>query len=481
MRMIVSSLQKHITITEFWRALSFVLKRLETIAKFLTKLPPFFTFTLYFLHFFRASLRIYNFFKKTKNKNLGDTCKFLFAIFKVSIAVLALILLSWGLVSLPTLLLTSFFAYSILKLIHSSIVLLVSCIAYQKIDKNCIEQQWRRAQYRDNITKHTCLLSAGLLFVLLNSLFNVGTGILIWSNPLLLLTDGLMAVALLAAAIYVFYKINKSKQITPEKQKQQIEKIKKFLFLFGLSWIALFVTVIAPSMGIAAIIAALILLCAQDVILTIYYYFNSVDLPNPAPANLNQEQFNLSSQSNYDYYQNFSPAYYLASDISENLPQINDLMKANKKFILKITLLKILELRDQRAKIAKLNGMSRFFSSAEKLKIKEDYLLLELAWSLNTDNLGDLIELILDSSDLFATKRIGILGDLELQKILSHLIFLAEQEKCNQRTEVVKPKLFYQSFWKKMGVCTAISQALQASREIEAHLNSNSPEIAYVN
>ncbi len=156
--------------------------------------------------------------------------------------------------------------------------------------------------------------------------------------------------------------------------------------LFGLSRIALLVAAVAPGLGISAIIAALILLCAQDVILTIYYYFYGVEIP--------------------------------------------------------------------------------IFSSEEKLKIKEGYSLLELAWSLNTDNLGDLIELILDSSDLLAT-RVGILGDLELQRILGHLIFLAEQEKRSQRVEIVKPKAFYHSFWKKVGACEAISQALQVSREIE--------------
>lgn len=483
MLMIVSSLQKHITTTDFWRALSFVLKRAETIAKYLTHLPLFFLFSLYLFHFFRAALRIYSFLTRTKNKNLGDTCKFLFSVFKVSISVIALILLGWGLVSLPSLLITSFFAYTLLKLIQSSIVLLMSSISYLKIDKNAIDQQWRRAQYRDNITKHACLLSAGLFFVLLTSLFNIGTNIIIWSNPLLLITDGLLAIALVTALIYLAIKIAKHKQISAENtllSKQQIEKIKKFLFLFSLSWIALLVAAVAPSFGISAIIAALIVLCMQDVILTIYYYFYGVDIDDPAPANLSQEQFELPTQANRDYYQIFSPAYYLQSDISEDFPQAREAIKANKKFLLKVTLLKILALRNQRKKIAESNRVSRFFSSEEKLKIKEDYLLLELAWSLNTDNLGDLIELILESSDLLVTKA-GILGDLELQRILGHLIFLAEQEKGSQRVNIVKPKAFYQSFWKKVGACEAISQALQASYEIETHSSSNDSEVALVN
>ena len=137
--MVVSSIKKHITTTEFWRAMSFVLKRLETIAKYLTKLPLPFTFSLYILHLARAGLRIYSYFNKTNNKNLGDTFKLLFAVFKVSIAIIALILLGCGLVSLPAVLLSAFFAYSILKLIHSSIVLCISSVFYLKIDKNCLE------------------------------------------------------------------------------------------------------------------------------------------------------------------------------------------------------------------------------------------------------------------------------------------------------------------------------------------------------
>lgn len=484
MLMVVSSLQKHITTTDFWRALSFVLKRLETIAKYLTNsLPLLFTYSLYIFHFIRAALRIYTFFNKTKNKNLGDTCKLLLAVFKVSIAIIALILLGLGLAPLPSILLTSFFVYTLLKLIYSTIVLLVSSVFYLKLDKNCIKQQWSRSQYRDNIKEHTCLLSAGLLFVLFTRLFNAGASIIIWSNPLLLIADGLMVVALLTAAIYLGFKIIKNKRTSAENpllQKQQIAKIKKFLFLFGLSGLALLVTTIAPSFGVSAIIAALIVLCVQDVILTIYYYFYGLDIPNPAPANLNQEQFELSSQINHDYYQNFSPVYYLQTDISANFPQINAVNKANKQFLLKVTLLKVLKLRDQRKKIAKSSKMSQFFSSNKKLKIKEDSLLLELAWSLNTDNLDYLIELILASSDLLMAKRTGILENLKIQGILGHLIFLAEQEKWSQRTEIVKPKTFYQSFWKKVGACEAISQALQASREIEARLNFNSAAGVYV-
>ena len=472
----VSDIKKHITTTEFWRALSFVLKRLESIAKYLNSLPLPFTFSLYFLHLIRAALRIVSYFYKTKNKNLGDTCKLLFALFKVSIAVIAIVLLGCGLATLPAILLSSFFAYSILKLIHSAIVLLVSTVFYLKIDKNCIEQQWRRAQYRDNISKHVCMLGAGLLFVLLTCMFLAGTSILIWTNPLMLLVDGVICVALLATVAYFAYKIAKNIRISGENlllKKDQIAKIKKFLWMFGLGIIALLLTVATPWVGVSAITYALILLSAQDALLTIYYYFYAVYIPDPEPANLSEEQLNERlGQNSRDYYQNFSPVYYLQTQISEKFPQVDDVNKANKKLLLKVTLLKILQLRNERAKNAKLGVMSQFFSLEEKFKVKEEYLLRELAWTLNTDNLEDLIGLILANSDLLENKRSGILDDLELQKILGQLVFFAEQEKRTQRAEVVKPKLFYQSFWKKVGACEALSQAFRASRNIEEQDNS---------
>ena len=475
----VSSIKKHITTTEFWRALSFVLKRLETIAKYLTKLPLPFTFSLYILHLIRAGLRIYSYFNKTKNKNLGETCKLLFSIFKVSIAIIAIILLGWGLVSLPGILLTSFFAYSILKLIHSSIVLLISTVSCLKIDKKCIEQQWRWAQYRDNITKHACILSAGLLFVLLTCIFNAGKSILVWSNPLLLLADVVMGVILFAVTLYVAYKIAKNKRLGEDSwlTSLQIAKIKKFLMLFGLGLVALIVTVTTPSLGVSAVIFALLLLCAQDVLLTIYYYFFAVYIPNPEPANLSEEQLNVSiDQKSRDYYQTFSPIYYLQTQVSEQLPCVKDINNVNKKILLKVALVKLLQLENKLEKIEKLNKVNRFFSSEKKLNVKKKYLLHELAWSLNTDNYEELIDIfILTSTDLFVNKIVPTSKDYELQKILGHLFFLAEQEKSIQRTEVVKPKLFYQSFWKKVSECDALSEALRASRYREEQINCREP------
>ncbi|MFZ0219327.1 MAG: hypothetical protein WAL30_03880 [Candidatus Aquirickettsiella sp.] len=503
---IVSSIKKHITTTEFWRVLSFVLKRLESIAKYLIKLPLPFTFSLYVLHLIRAGLRIFNYFYKTNNKNLGDTCKFLFAAFKVLITVTALVLLGCGLISLPSVLLASFFGYSILKLIHSSIVLFVSTISYLKIDKHCVEQHWRRAQYRDNISKHLCMLGAGLFFVLLTCLLNIGGNILIWSNPLLLLVDTVIFLALIATSFYLSYKIVKNKRPGNGSlflKAEQMATIKKFLLLFGLGIVALLVTAATPWLGVSAITFALVLLCSQDISLTLYYYFYGVYIPNPEPANLKEDRLNVDIlQTSPDYYQTFSPILYLQTQVSEKLRQVKDVNKANKKLLLKVTLVKLLQLENKLEKISKLGIVGRFFSAEKKIKVKKEYLLYELAWALNTKDAEALIDLfILAIIDFTENKRAKVLENnlselldvLDLldvgninylfnyhpplldQNLLCPLFFRAKQGAFSEQAEIVKPKSFYQSFWKKRGACEALSQAFRASREIERHLSVSNP------
>lgn len=500
---VVSSIKEHITTTEFWRASSFVLKRLESIAKYLTKLPLPFTFILYFLHLIRAALRIFNYFHKTKNKNLGDTFKLLFAFFKVSIAVIALILMGCGVFSLPSILLTSFFAYSIFKLIHSSVVLLVSTISYLKLDRNSIEQQWRRAQYRENMNKHTSIMGTGLLFVLLTCLLNAGTSILLWSNPLLLLMDIMICTLLMAASFYLGYKFVKNKCVNGNLflKAEDIVAIAKFLGLFSLGIMALIVAVATPGLGISAITYALILLCAQDSVLTIYYYFYSVDIPDPEPANLREDQFNAAiSQERRDYYHTFSPVLYLQTPVSETLPQAEEAIKRNKKLLLKATFVKLVELENKLEKISKLNTINKFFSQQKKLNIKKEHLLYELAWTLNTHNMEVLIDLFIQAIiDFPENKRTTILEInlfellelLELLRIetehyfidcyhpqlnknfLAQLFFMAKQEDFSKQaeSEKVKPNAFYQSFWKKKSHCVGLLEGFQASRRIEQDVN----------
>ncbi|MGC1854482.1 MAG: hypothetical protein WA659_03820 [Candidatus Aquirickettsiella sp.] len=498
---IVSSIKKHITTTEFWRALSFVLKRLESIAKYLTKLPLLFTFSLYILHLIRAGLRIYSYFYKTKNKNLGNTFRCLFAVLKVTLAVIALVLLGCGLVSLPSVLLASFFIYSILKLINSLSVLLVSTVSYLKIDKNCIEQQWRRAQYQNNMTKHAFILSAGLMFILLTSLLNAEVSILIWSNPLLLLADLVIVAGLIATAFYLGYKFAKNRRTAREYaffSADQIASIKKNLLMFGLCIVALLLTAATPGLGASAIILALIVLCVQDVLLTVYYYFYGVYIPNPEPANLSEEQLNAGiDEKRRDFYQTFSPIYYLQTQPTEKLPRAEDVNKANKKLLLKVAFVKLLELENKLEKISKLNTVSQFFSSQKKLNIKKEYLLRELAWALNTDDQEVLIDLfILAIISLPENKKTVVLENnlrelldlLDIDRVdflyayhhpqrnknlLAKLFFMLNQEKFSEQIEIAKPEAFYQSFWKKVGACDALSQAFHASRSIEEQISTH--------
>ncbi len=505
---IVSSIKKHITTTEFWRALSFVLKRLESIAKYLTKLPLLFTFSLYILHLIRAGLRIYSYFYQTKNKNLGNTFRCLFAVLKVTLAVIALVLLGCGLVSLPSVLLASFFIYSILKLINSLSVLLVSTVSYLKIDKNCIEQQWRRAQYQNNITKHAFILSAGLMFILLTSLLNAGVSILIWSNPLLLLVDVVIAVGLIAAVFYLGHKIVKNRRTASENaflSAAQIASIKKNLLMFSLCIVALLLTAATPGLGVSAIILALIVLCVQDVLLTVYYYFYGVYIPNPEPANISEEQLNAGiGQKSGCYYRTIFPTLYLQKEVSEKLPCAEDVNKANKKLLLKVAFVKLLELENKLEKISKLNTVSQFFSSQKKLNIKKEYLLRELSWALNTDDQEVLIDLfILAIIDLPEKKRTVVLENnlrelldlLDIDRVnflyayhhpqrnknlLAKLFFMLNQGKFSEQIEIVKPQAFYQSFWKKVGACEALSEAFRASRKIEKLLNISHPSLGAV-
>lgn len=501
MPMIVSNIRKHIT-TEFLRDLSFVLKRLETIAKYLTKLPLFLTFILYGLHLIRAGLRIFNYFYKSKNKNLGNTCKLLFAFFKVLIAVIALILLSCGLFSLPSMLLASFFAYTLLKLIHSGLVLFVSTISYLKIDKNNIEHQWRRTHYKNNIIKHVFILSTGLSFVLLTCLFNTGTTILIWSNPLLLLVDIIICAVFIAVSLYLGYKIAKNLKCANENpflKTQEHVKIRKFLLLFGLGIVALMLTAAAPNIGVLAITLALILLCLQDIILTIYYHFYPVTIVDPDPANLEEAQLNASMLHNSrDYYQTLSPTLYLQTQISEKFQFVEAVNQANKKILLKVTFVKLLQLEAKLEKISKLDIVTRFVLQQKKLLIKKEYLLHELAWALNTSHREVLINLfilaIIDlpesiRSSLLEIKLFELLELLDFlgteqrnidyhhpqlnKNFLAQLFFMARQGEFSKEADLakVKPKVFYQSFWKKVGACEALSHAFQTSRRIEHHLS----------
>ncbi|MFM2322971.1 MAG: hypothetical protein RLZZ225_1124 [Pseudomonadota bacterium] len=494
----VSNLKEHIIATEFWRLTSFVCKRALTIAKLITNLPLPFAYLLYILHIVRSGLRIFNYFYKTKNKNLGDTLKFFFALFKVSIAMIALILLGYGF-AIPTILLSAFFAYNILKLIHSGVVLLFSTMAYLRIDKSCLEQQWARAQYQDNIRKHLSMLGIGLLFILITCIF-ISTKVLMWSNPLLLLADVFMAVLLLASTIYCAALIRGNRKKNYPKilfTTAQQANIRRFLSLFGLAMIGLTLTVVSPLLGAFAISLALILLSTEDIFISIYYYFYSVYVPNPIPANLVENNV-LVDRTNIHYYQTSFPVLHLRSDD----------MSANKVFLLKVSLVKLLRLENKLNKLSSAGTLSAFFLDRKKLVSKKEYLMQELMWALNITQKEDLIhffiisimslyqdrqQLLAPYSTMAASLSVktrqniqniaGLEADLgelldtdtndysllnrnpDLKKnLLLNLFWLSQHQIVAEKPSINKPKQFYQSFWKKLGDCEGLSQAFQSFR-----------------
>jgi hypothetical protein len=497
---VVSNIKKHIIATEFWRLMSFVCKRALNIAKLITKLPLPFAYILYILHIIRSGLRIVNYFYKTKNKNLGDTLKLFFALFKVAIAVIALILLSYGF-AIPTILFSAFFAYNLLKLINSGIILLFSSIAYFKIDKRCVEQQWARAQYQDNIRKHLSMLATGLLFILITSIF-IGASALIWSNPLLILADVFLGVALLSGAIYAGSlvikncKKNHRKKIFTNAQKANI---KRFLSLFGLGIIGLILTVASPLLGAFAISLALILLSTEDILLSIYYYFYSAYVQNPIPANLAENNV-LVDRTSIHYYQTSFPVLHLKTEDRQ----------ANQIFLLKVSWVKLLQLEHKINKLSGAGALSAFFLDRKKLVSKKKYLMQELMWALNITNKEDLIHLfIISMMSLYHDRQLllapspAMAASLRLKtrenikniacleenlaelldidsdnylaehcnpnlkkNILFNLFLLSQNQALAEKEIIDKPKPFYQSFWKKLSDCEGLSQAFQSFRKM---------------
>lgn len=513
---IVSSLKKHIILIEFWRVMSFVCKRALNIAKILTKLPLSFAFILYILHLIRAGLRVFNFFKKTKNKNSGETLKLIFALFKVLIAVIALCLLASG-YSIPAILLSAFLSYNILKFINSAIILPFSLVSYLKIDKNCIEKQWVRAQYRDNVTKHVCMLSSGFLFVLLTCLFTAGAAGLVWVNPVFMLLMLIAAAAVIGSGIYFIYVAIKHQRISseyPELKAAQTAKIKRFLLLFGLGLLSLILIALSPFLGFFAVSLALILLNAQDAMLSIYYYFWGVKIPDPMPSNLDAKNA-LVQNNSFNYYRCSPPILYLKT---------GDVL-ANKIMLIKVALVKLLQLENKLQILSRKTGiLSRFFSGQKKLIIKKKCLLQELAWTLNfniyykeydkkdvkqymvklfieaiiglyenrqelleqqqntgkilnlktqknignvaclEENLAELLDT--DTADYFAENR-----NPNLKKnLLFKLFFISENQSLSEEKLNNKPKQFYQSFWTKTSDSEYLSQAFRSARTIEKNL-----------
>lgn len=172
------TIKKHIISISFWRLTFYVLKRLISIIKVIDKLklqslsiPG--TFIFYVLHFFRAILRIVDYFYSVKNKNLGATTQLLFAFFKIFISIAMLVSVLCFNLPLISVLLSAFLAYSYLKLIRSVIIFGFSCYYLKRAsdDSTRPENQWSKNYYKDNLKYNSSVLVFGVAFTILTILF----------------------------------------------------------------------------------------------------------------------------------------------------------------------------------------------------------------------------------------------------------------------------------------------------------------------
>ncbi len=500
----------HITSSGFWRLFALVAKRLITIGKTFSKLPFLWTPILYVLHFLRAILRVINYLRKTKNKNLGETRKFFFSVFKVVIAIAAFALCFF--MPVPAVLGTAFLLYSILKLVDSSGVLVFSFFAHFKIDKNLPENKWRRDQYWDNIIKHISILAIGVAMTLLTAIVLAGgVAAIVWTSPVIVLSLAIACVVTVVGFLYLgglFYQRYQSRN-NPHLKAECHENLKKFGRLFAV-WLLALALVAVPffisPLAALWLVAGLLTFCnLYDSIKSTYDYFDKTKVIDPEPANLEAKNL-LEASTERDYYHNKSYVLYLKTTAeSEPKQAIED----NKVWVAKVGLLKIIELHFKLQRLKNEKGfLAYFFSEKSKIETKRNYLLRELAWTLKSHGKDriDLIHLVMDAivslekdyMELSEKNRpltvktknnIKIIDYLEenLAELLNYipsqyeknsgsreknenncLITLLEAFEDENLAEVkVKPKRFYQSFWKKEGECETISKFFKTAKNLE--------------
>ncbi|BBB15398.1 hypothetical protein RVIR1_09180 [Candidatus Rickettsiella viridis] len=381
---------EHITSSEFWRLFALVGKRIISIAKTFSKLPFLFTPLLYALHFLRASLRVVNYFRKTKNKNLGETRKLLFSAFKMTMAITVFVLCFF--MPVPAVLLTSFLLYSALKLLDSAGVFVFSVVAHFKIDENLPENRWRRAQYWDNIKKHMSILAPGIAMTLMTSILLAGSvaGI-VWTSPVILLALAIASVVTAVSLAYVsglIYSRQTSK--TDDAKAAYHEGIKKFAKVF-VPWLACCLLVgvscalpTVPALGLIS--AFLVLFYLYDAVNSSYYYFKTKSDHPKLPADVITSN-SLESHPLRCYYASKNPLFSLKK---------NTAVEANHIVLTKEALVYVHELKNKLYQLEKEKGLG-FLLEKSKIEIKIKYIVYGLAKTLkNGENDSDyLMELLI--------------------------------------------------------------------------------------
>jgi ABC-type proline/glycine betaine transport system permease subunit len=263
--MALNNKHEHITfIIGLGRLCALIGKRVISIGKTFQKLPFPFSPLFYVLHLLRAALRLYNFIFYTKNKNLGETRKFLFSAFKVIIAILALVLCFF--MSVPAALGSAFLLYSVVKLLDSSFVLVFSFFAHFKLDKTLPENKWRRDQYWDNIIKHINILALGVAMTLLTAIVLAGGVVnIVWISPIIILSLAIASVVTVVSFFYLcslgyqHYKFRNDSVLQAETDAN----LKKFAGLFVVWLLALAFAAIpffVPAIPALAFVASLLTL-----------------------------------------------------------------------------------------------------------------------------------------------------------------------------------------------------------------------------
>ncbi len=403
---------EHITSSEFWRLFALVGKRLISIAKIFSKLPFLFTPLLYALHFLRASLRVINYFRHTKNKNLGETRKLLFSAFKMTMAIAVFVLCF--VMPVPTVLLTSFLLYSVLKMVDSAGVLVFSIVAHFKIDKRLPENQWRRAQYWDNTKKHMSILAPGIAMTLMTSIILAGgvAGI-VWTSPVILLTLAVASVVTLTSLGYflgLIYTRYKSK-IADEKTAYD-ESSKNFAKVFAFWSVCCLLVGVScalptvPALGL--IPAFLVLFYLYDAVNSSYYYFKTKSDRPKLPDNLVTSN-PLEGHTLSCYYASKNPLFSLKKNTVVDVNNkalshpASHRVESNHVALIKETLVYAHELKNKLHHLEKENRLGLFIEKS-KIEIKIKYIIYGLAKTLkNEENDSDyLIALLIQVKKAFA-------------------------------------------------------------------------------
>ncbi len=314
---------------EFWRLLALLFKRGFSALKFVIFLPFFCIPLVYVSHGVRAALRIYIYIFKTRNKNIGETRKFLFSVVKVVISVIAIGFCCAAL-SIPGGVLAVFLIYGLVKLGDSCVVFLFSCFTHARADMRRPEDKWRRDQYFDNLVKHSVLVIIGCCMTgatcfLQGPLGAIGvlSSLAGWLSIVIALVVIVASIAYLLNLVYQRHKVGNKDATVKAEYDAAIKRFGKCC-AFGLLSLVLFCTVIVVSTafpGIAPVLwgALIIVYLLVDATKSVYDHFDNKKVADPTPIGLTPKNNAWVETKTHDYYWRKSRANYL----NPNKPEEN--------------------------------------------------------------------------------------------------------------------------------------------------------------